>query len=64
METLSSADKVAQRLVVANVKHDVNVVLVLKITIESHNVFVVQGTMDLYLRCQLLTSLTPGQVLF
>lgn len=64
MKTLPSAHEIAQRLVVTNVKHDVNVVLVLEITIESHDIFVMKRPMDLNLRCQLLTSLTPGQVLF
>lgn len=63
VQALPSAHEVAQRLIVANIKHYVNVVLVLEVAVKAHDVFVMKGPVDLDFRSQLLTGLAPGQVL-
>lgn len=61
-EPFASADQVGQRLVVADVQHDVNVVLVFEVAVEANHVLVVQRPVDLDLARQLLAGLAPGQV--
>lgn len=47
-----------------NVEHDVNVVFVFKISIEAHNVLVMQRSVDLDLACQFLPRFASCQVGF
>ncbi len=56
MKSLASLDQVWERLVLANVKHDVDVLLVLEISVKANNVLIVKWSVDLNLTCQLLAS--------
>ena len=62
MESLAALNEIRKRLVLADVQHDVDILTVLKIPIESHYVFIVERSMNLDFTGQLLTSLGPGQV--
>lgn len=63
VHALASEHQVAQRLVVANVEQNVDVVFVFEVAIESHNVFMVQTSVDLDLAREFLTGLATGEVL-
>lgn len=62
MQALAAPDQVTQRLVVANIEHDVNVVFVFEVAVEPHHVFVVERAVDLDLAGELLAGLRAGQV--
>ena len=64
VESLAALDEVRKRLILADVEHDVDILTVLKIPIESHYVFIVERSMNLDLTGQLLTSLGSCQVCF
>lgn len=57
MQALASLDQVRQRLVLANVKHNVNIGLIFEVAIESHHMFIFERAMDLDLAFQLLLGL-------
>ena len=63
VEALASADQVRERLVVADVEHDVDVVLVFEVAIEAHDVLVGERAVDFDLTRQLLPCLGASQVL-
>jgi hypothetical protein len=51
MKTLTATHKIRQGLIVTDVKQDVDVLLVFEVSIEPHDVFVVQRPVDLDLAC-------------
>lgn len=63
MKSLSSFDKIWQRLVVADVEHYVNVVFVLEVAIEAHNILVEEWAVDLDFACEFLASFTTCEAL-
>ena len=46
MQALSSLDQVRERLVLADIKHDVDVLLILKVAIKANNVLMVERPVD------------------
>ena len=46
MQSLSTLDQVGERLVRADVKHDVDILLVLKVAIKANNVLMVERSVD------------------
>ena len=56
VQSLSALNQVGERLILADVEHDVHVLLVFKVSVESTDVFVVERTMDFYFTGQLLSS--------
>lgn len=46
MQSLSTLDQVGERLVRADVKHDVDILLILKVAIKANNVLMVERPVD------------------
>lgn len=46
MQSLSTLDQVGERLVRADVKHDVDILLILKVAIKANNVLMVERSVD------------------
>ena len=63
VQALPTAHQVTQRLILADIQHDIYVVLVLEVPIEAHNVLMVQGAVNLDLTRQLLSCLRASEVL-
>lgn len=64
VQALTSLNQVTERAVGANVKHNVDVLLVLEVSVEADHIFVVKRSVDLYLTRQFLTGLCPCEVGF
>ena len=62
VQPLPSLDEIRQRLVLADIEHDVDVLLVLEVAVEPDDVLVVQRAMDLDLAGQLLPCLGSCQI--
>ena len=62
VESLAPAHKVREGLVVADVEHDVDVLLVFEVAVKAHDILVGQRSVDLDLARKLLASLGPGEV--
>ena len=62
MQPLSALHLVGERLVLADVEQDVHILLVFEVSVESDDIFVVEGTMDLDFTGKFLASLGPRQV--
>ena len=61
MQALSTSQKFIERLVLAQFKQDVYIFSVLKEMLEAHNMIVMQTTVDLDLRHQLLLCARFGE---
>ena len=57
-EALPPSDELVQGLVLAELQHDVDVLLVLEVFLEQHHLIVAQRLVDLYLGSQLHTNIT------
>lgn len=64
VKPLSTTYQVTERLVVANVEHDVHILFVLEVLLEVDYELVLHGSVDFNLRSQLLSRFRPLQVLF
>lgn len=62
VQALASFDQVRKRLVLADVKHNVHILFILEVAIETHDVLMVQRSVDLNLTSELLTGLSSGQI--
>ena len=62
VQSLPSLYKIREGLILADIKHDVDVLLVLKVAIEPYYVLVVQGTMNFDLAGQLLPCFCSRQI--
>ena len=62
VESLAALDEVRQRLILANIQHDVDILSVLEVAVEAHDVLIVERSMNFDLTGQFLTSLGPCQV--
>ena len=62
MQSLSTLNQIGKRLILADVQHDVDVLLVFKVSVKSNNIFVAEGAMDFDFAGKLLAGLGPRQV--
>lgn len=62
VESLAALDQVRQRLVRADVQHDVHILFVFKVAVEADDVLVGERAMNFDFTGQLLTGLRAGQV--
>ena len=46
VESLSTLYKIRERLVLADIKHNVDILLIFEVAVESNNVLIVQRAMD------------------
>ena len=59
VESFASLNQIRERLVLADVQHDVDVLLVLKVSVKSNDVFVVERAVDFDLTSKFLASFGP-----
>ncbi len=64
VQALTSLNQVTERAVGANVKHNIDVLLVFEVSIKSDHIFVIKRSVDLNLTGQFLTGLGPREVSF
>ena len=62
MKALATLDQIRQRLVAADIEHDVDILFVLKVSVEARNIFVVKCAMNLDFTGQLLAGFGPGEI--
>ena len=62
VESLSALDHIGQGLVRADIEHDVYIFFILKISIESYYIFMIERSMNLNLACQFLAGFSPDKV--
>lgn len=62
MKALATLNKIRQRLVAANIKHDIDILFVLKVAIEANYSLMVKRAVNLDLACQLLAGFSSCEI--
>ena len=48
MKSLTSTNKVRKRLIVTNIKHDINIFFIFKIAIKAYNILIIERSVNFY----------------